>query len=100
MDLPPLGSLRRSDNNTNHNTKMYHITETRKQNGQRKADLDNAREGTFAVLRNGGILLRNGVFSKTIDDKNEAAEFLAKVKDKGTGYVKLVVKSYWEAVPA
>ena len=100
MKLPQSGSLRRSDNNTNHNTKMYSINEIRKQNNQRKADFDNARDGTFAVLRDGGILLRHGVFSKIIDDKAEAADFLAKVKDKGTGYVKLVVKSYWEAVPA
>lgn len=75
---------------------MYGINEIRKQNSQRKADFDNARDGTFAVLRHGGILLRNGVRSRTIDDKVEAAEFLAKVKDKGTGYVKQVVQSYFE----
>lgn len=79
---------------------MYHITETLKQNKQRKADLDHARDGTFCVLRCSGVLLRNGVRSKTIDDKSEAAAFLAKVRDKGAGYVKTVVKSYFTPVPA
>ena len=79
---------------------MNGISEIRKANAQRKADFDNARDGTFAVLRHGGILLRCGARSKTIDDKVDAAAFLAKVKDKGTGYVKNVVKSYFEAVPA
>jgi sensor histidine kinase regulating citrate/malate metabolism len=75
---------------------MMGVSEIRKINSQRKADFDNARDGTFCVLRHGGILIRNGARSKTIDDKAEAAEFLAKVKDKGTGYVKQVVKSYFE----
>ena len=75
---------------------MYHVSEIRKQNAQRKADFDNSRDGTFAVLRHGGILLRSGARSRTIDDKEEAAAFLAKVRDKGTGYIKQVVKSYFE----
>ena len=75
---------------------MYHINEIRKRNSQHKADLDNAREGTFCTLRCGGILLRKGAVSKTIDDKQEAATFLARVRDKGTGYTKQVVKSYFE----
>lgn len=79
---------------------MYHISETRKQNAQKKADFDNARDGTFCVLRHGGILLRNGARSKTIDDKQEAASFLHKVRDKGTGYVKQIVQSYFEPVTA
>ena len=80
---------------------MQGINEIRKANAQAQADFDNARDGTFAVLHNGGILLRNGVFSKTIDDKDEAAAFLDKVRGASTGIVRLAVKSYWEeAVPA
>lgn len=67
-----------------------------KRDAQEKADLDNARDGTFCVLKHGGILLRSGAVSKTIDNKDEVASFLAKVRDKGTGYIKLVVKSYFE----
>jgi len=67
-----------------------------KRDHKEKADLDNARDGTFCTLRHGGILLRSGARSRTIDDVKEAAAFLAKVRDKGTGYVKLTVKSYFE----
>jgi hypothetical protein len=79
---------------------MTGINEIRKANAQKKADFDNARDGTFCTLRHGGILLRCGPRSKTIDDKAEADEFLARVRDKGTGYVKQVVKSYFEPMTA
>jgi hypothetical protein len=79
---------------------MYHINEIRKQNAQKQADLNNAREGTFCVLRDGSVLLRNGVFSKTIDDKADAASFLERVRDQSTGVIKGIVKSYFEPVPA
>lgn len=79
---------------------MYSINEIRKQNNQKQADFDNARDGTFCVLRNGGILLRHGARSKTIDDKQEAADFLARVKDKGTGFIKVVVKEHFAPIAA
>lgn len=75
---------------------MYGINEIRKQNAQKRADFENSRDGTFAVLRHGGILLRSGVRSRVIDDKEEAAAFLASVRDKGTGYIKKVVQSHFE----
>lgn len=73
---------------------MYHISEIRKQNSQKQADHENARDGTFCTLANGGVLIRSSRSSKVLDDK-DAEEFLAKVKDKGTGYVKKVVASYF-----
>ncbi len=79
---------------------MTGVNEIQKLNATNRADLANSRDGTFAVLRCGGILLRNGLISKTIDDKVEAAAFLAKVRDKGTGYVKTVVQSYFTPVSA
>ena len=73
---------------------MYSISEIRKQNNQKKTDLDNARDGTFCILRHGGVLIRSIRSSKTLEGR-DAKEFLDKVKDKGTGYVKQVVNSYF-----
>lgn len=74
---------------------MYGINEIKKQNSQKQADFDNARNGTFCVLSSGGILIRSGVFSKTIDDKEKVGEFLDKVKGKSTGIIRSVVQSYF-----
>lgn len=79
---------------------MYHISETRKQNAQKRADLQNASDSTFCVLRHGGVLLKSGTQSKTLDDKSEVASFLDRVRDKGTGIVRDVVKSYFTPVTA
>lgn len=92
----------------NHNqlttTHMYGINEIKKQNCQKQADFDNARNGTYCVLRHGGVLIRSGVFSKTLDDKQDVANFLGKVLGKSTGVVRSVVQSYFtpkqEAVTA
>lgn len=73
---------------------MFGINEIRKQNNQRKTDLDNSRDGTFCTLANGGVLIRSIRSSKTLDGP-DAQEFLAKVKDKGTGYIKTVVAGYF-----
>ena len=74
---------------------MYGINEIKKQNSQKQADYDNARAGTYCVLRHGGILIRSGVFSKTLDDKQDVANFLGKVTGKSTGVVRKVVESYF-----
>lgn len=74
---------------------MYGINEIRKQNCQNKADLDNARAGTYCILRSGGILIRSGVFSKTIDDLQDASAFLQKVQGRTSGIVRKVVESYF-----
>lgn len=75
---------------------MNGISEIRKINSQRKADLDNSRNGTFCTLANGGVLIRSIRSSKTLDGP-DAQEFLAKVRDKGTGYIKTVVAGYFPA---
>lgn len=74
---------------------MHGINEIRKQNAQKQADFENARDGTYCVLRHGGVLIRSIRSSKTLDG-DDAKEFLAKVRDKGTGYVKQVVNSYFQ----
>lgn len=73
---------------------MYSINEIRKQNSQKQADFENARDGTFCTLRCGGVLIRSIRSSKVLDG-DDAKAFLTKVKDKGTGYVKQVVNSYF-----
>lgn len=52
------------------------------------------RACTFSQLGHGGALLRCGTVSKTLDGK-DAAEFFAKIRDKGQGYIKRVVRSYF-----
>lgn len=73
---------------------MFSINEIRKQNSQKQADFENSRDGTYCSLRCGGVLIRSIRSSKVLDG-DDAKAFLAKVKDKGTGYVKQVVKSYF-----
>jgi hypothetical protein len=79
---------------------MYSISEIRKQNAQKKADFDNARDGTFCTLQGGGILLRHGARSKTIDDHKEANEFLERVRGKSTALIRDIVISYFTPVLA
>lgn len=52
------------------------------------------RACTFSQLGHGGALLRCGTVSKNLEGK-DAAEFFAKIKDKGQGYIKTVVRSYF-----
>jgi hypothetical protein len=81
---------------------MYGINEIKKINSQKQADHDNSRAGTYCVLRNGGILIRSGVFTKTLDDKEDVQSFVEKVKGKSSGIVRNVVQSYFtkDQVPA
>lgn len=73
---------------------MYGINEIKKQNVQNDADLKNSRDGTFAVLRDGSILIRSGIRSKNLEG-SDASEFLDKVRDKSTGFIRETVKSYF-----
>lgn len=73
---------------------MYSLSTIRRINNQKQADLDNSRDGTFCTLSNGGVLIRSIRSSKTLDGP-DAQEFLAKVRDKGTGYIKTVVAGYF-----
>jgi len=75
---------------------MYGINEIKKQNAQKQADLENSRNGTFCALRDGTILLRSGVASKTIDSKEDAAAFLETIRGRSSGFVRSVVQSYFE----
>ena len=82
---------------------MNHISEIRKQNAQTKADLDNSQQGRFTTLSNGGILLSCGGRCKTLEpdrDKADVAAFLEKVRDKSSGVIREVVKSYFTPVSA
>jgi hypothetical protein len=74
---------------------MHGINEIKKQNAQAKANYDNSRQGTFCVLQNGNILLRSGAQSKTIESKEEAAEFLDQVRGRTSGFVRGVVQGHF-----
>lgn len=73
---------------------MYPLNTLKKLNKQKQADFENSRDGTFCTLVHGGVLIRSIRSSKVLDG-DDAKAFLAKVKDKGTGYIKQVVKSYF-----
>ena len=53
------------------------------------------RDATYATLRHGGVLLRNGCVTKNLEGA-DASEFINKIRDKGQGYVKQVVRSYFK----
>lgn len=74
---------------------MYHINEIRKANIHLAAEKQHASEATFTVLRHGGVLLRSGNQTLTLDGIN-AADFINSVRDKGAGYVKQQVKKQFE----
>lgn len=59
-----------------------------------KAKYETDRNGTFTPLRHGGVLLRYQTTSKILDG-DAAAAFLKKIRDKGAGYVRKVVRSYF-----
>jgi hypothetical protein len=75
---------------------MQNINTIARLNAQQRADHDNSRKGTFCVLRHGGILLRNGVRSKTLDEPEEASSFLKQVRGKNSGLVRKLVESYFQ----
>ena len=56
---------------------------------------DEARDCTYATLRHGGVLLRCGIVTKNLEGK-DAKEFINKIRDKGQGYIKTVVRSYFD----
>lgn len=74
---------------------MHGINEIKKQNAQAKANYDNSRQGTFCVLQNGNVLLRSGAQSKTIECKEEAAEFLDLVRGRTSGFIRGVVQAHF-----
>jgi hypothetical protein len=78
---------------------MQNINTIARLNAQERADHENSRNGTYCVLRNGGILLRNGVCSKTLDDAEEAAGFLEQVRGKHSGIVRQVVQRFFAPEP-
>lgn len=78
---------------------MYHVSEIRKINSQKRADVSNSREGTFCSLRDGSVLIRNGARSKTIE-KTAAIEFLEQVRGQSTGFIKNLVLSHFQPVTA
>jgi hypothetical protein len=74
---------------------MQNINTIARLNAQQRADLDNSRNGTYCVLRHGGVLLRSGVTSKTLDNPDEVKGFLAQVRGKHSGIVRKVVQSFF-----
>ena len=74
---------------------MDGINEIKTQTAQKQADIENSRNGTFCVLRDGSILLRSGSASKTIDSKEDAAAFLETVRERSSGFIRGVVQSYF-----
>jgi hypothetical protein len=75
---------------------MQNINTIARLNAHERADHENSRNGTYCVLRHGGILLRNGVRSKTLDNPEEAAGFLEQVRGKNSGLVRKLVESYFQ----
>jgi hypothetical protein len=71
---------------------MYHVTETRKQNANRKATAEASSKASFIVLRHGGVLLRKGNTTKNLEGE-DAKGFIARVRDKGAGFVKSQVEA-------
>jgi len=86
--LPPLTPVKTT-------TTMQNINTIARLNAQQRADLDNSRNGTYCVLRHGGVLLRSGVTSKTLDSPDEVKGFLAQVRGKHSGIVRKVVQSFF-----
>lgn len=78
---------------------MQNINTIARLNAQQRADHENTRNGTYCVLRHGGVLLRSGVRSKTLDDPKEASSFLAQVRGKNTGIIRKVVQSFFAPEP-
>jgi hypothetical protein len=74
---------------------MQNINTIARLNAQERADHENSRNGTYCVLRHGGILLRSGVRSKTLDNPEEAAGFLEQVRGKNSGIIRQVVQSFF-----
>lgn len=75
---------------------MQNINTIARLNAAQRADLENSRNGTYCVLRNGEILLRSGVSSKVIEDRKEAASFIEKVKGQSSGFVRLIVQGFFK----
>ena len=74
---------------------MYPLNTIQKQNGLKQVDHENAREGTFCVLQDGSILIRNRNAARTIEDKKAAKAFLESVRGKSTGAIKEIVLSHF-----
>ena len=73
---------------------MNCINSIRRANIQREADIENSQLATYAIKRCGGVLLRAGNQTKNLEG-DEASSFISKIRDKGTGYVKVLVREYF-----
>lgn len=78
---------------------MYGINEIQKQNARTKAEQDNWKVANWTKLRHGGILLSFNGRSKTLDEKEDIAEFHAKIKgdENNSARVRHLVESYFPA---
>jgi len=75
---------------------MYGVTEIRKINANKRADVAANEVASFAPLRNGEVLIRHGRSTETLTG-GDATTFLSKVKGKADRQIAKVIDRVFAA---